>query len=243
MAGAIETIDFVHVGRPKNEVKFCKVCGIELTFETARETRKGSGSLRSTCRECERQQDNERKKAKYKRKHRKLVSRGPAFSEKVNRVGMAAQSGRIETICRPDKEPKQIIVFEDSYCEECGGLIRYDERVERVCSECGLVDSLPVINNQPGSELAGRQLKSYEKTKYDLALHANRDGEYDALGSDNYSIFDKYYAKAYEKVLKTGKKPERKPTKKEILEDDDSLYPRDMGYGKRIKKLLDHYTY
>ena len=44
----IDNIDAIchAVGRPKNNVIHCKVCGIELSFFNCDETKKGSGSLK-----------------------------------------------------------------------------------------------------------------------------------------------------------------------------------------------------
>jgi len=118
----------VHVGRPKNDNKFCE-CGVELTFENTRETKKGSGSLRSICKDCERYKDRASHKANYKKHPHKKVSRGPLFAERPNRVGMAAQNSIVVRV-----DGKHIKLFEDALCEECGGILRYDEHLERVCT-------------------------------------------------------------------------------------------------------------
>ena len=83
------------VGRPRNIAKVCKVCGSELNFQTARETKKGSGSLRSTCLECERGKNRERAASAYVKKHTKKISRGRMFTERPNRFGMAVQDSEV----------------------------------------------------------------------------------------------------------------------------------------------------
>lgn len=171
---------YVHVGRPKNNNKFCE-CGVELTIENTRETKKGSGSLRSMCRDCERDKD----RASHRKKHsQKKVSRGPLFAERSNRVGMAAQN----YVVRKGKD-RRIMVFENALCEECGGILRYDEHLEKVCSECGLVSEPITIFDAPNTEVAGRQLKDYEKSRYDLRIIVNRDGECDNRDSPVYENF------------------------------------------------------
>ena len=176
----------VHVGRPKNDNKFCE-CGVELTFENTRETKKGSGSLRSTCKDCERYKDRASHKANYKKHPHKKVSRGPLFAERPNRVGMAAQNSIVVRV-----DGKHIKLFEDALCEECGGILRYDEHLERVCSECGLV-SESVLFDAPNTEFTSRQLKDYEKSRYSLKIVVNRDKECDIRNSGNSHMVQDIY--------------------------------------------------
>lgn len=219
MAGIIEVDTICQVGRPKNSIKFCKVCGIELTFENCRETKKGSGSLRSTCRDCEREKDKARKKAKAPHK-RKRVSRGSHFTERTNRARMACQVTKIINI-----DHKDFIIFDDRICEECGGIYRYDEQtLERVCESCGLVDCEPVLWGAVG-EFTGRQLKSYEKSKYDLSIEVNRDGQHKEVLTSNTSTYDKEYSAWYSKRLRNPRKGTQRP------------------YEGRIKELLKIYNY
>ncbi len=212
MAGIITEEIISHVGRPRNSVKFCKVCGIELTFENCKETKKGSGSLRSKCRDCEKEQDRARHAGKYRKKHKVLVGRGPLFTEQLNKRRMATQSAILI-----EKDGKQLIFYEDKICEECGGIIRYDEdTLERICEKCGLVDADQVIYNAPNDQFTGKLLKSYEKSRYgNMRIEVNRDSDHDIVQSKNsHLVFDDYqpsiaggtfdpsYSKWYHKTLK-----------------------------------------
>jgi hypothetical protein len=234
------------VGRPKNTNGICKVCGIELNFENARETRKGSRSLRSKCLSCEKAEAQ----SKYIKKGRKRVSRGPIFAERPNLIGMAVQrvkgvrlfskiaSDAICDKCGKNligfKHLKDITIFQDALCDECGGIIRYDEHIDRVCEKCGLMGD-QVIYGFLDMEYAGRKVKSYEITRYDIDFHVNRDAEIDRQHSGNgNTVFNSYepspvarafsleYSKYYEKSLDVGKVPD---------------------YYDRIKKIKGRYRY
>ena len=221
----------VHAGRPKNTIKYCKVCNVELSITNTRETKAGSQSLRSTCIECERAKDRERKQGKYQKKphHGDKISRGPMFAERLNRVGMRAQTATIVQINTKKKEKKtdkivdfvkHVTVFTDMVCPECDGAIRYDEHLERVCESCGLIGEV-VMYDQSNSEFAGRELTPSEKSKYDLKIFANRDSEIDRQHSgDGNAVFNTYtltpvagtfdpqYSKYYKKSLNIVKIPD-----------------------------------
>lgn len=189
MAGIITEEIIAYVGRPRNSVKFCKVCNTELSFENCRETKRGSGSLRSTCRDCEKEKDRAKHKAKYRIKHkRNRVSRGPAFTELLNKRRMAAQSAKFVKI-----DNKDFIIFEDKICEECGGIYRYDElTLERVCESCGIVDCEPVLWDAVG-EFTGRQITSTQKSDYAISYEINRDKEIDVRrANDDELVHDRY---------------------------------------------------
>jgi len=223
-----EDIGFVPVGRPvgrpRSNAKFCKECGIELDFCNARETKKGSGSLRSTCRSCESSRSSARYKARTITKPQKIkkrISRGPVFVERPNLIGMAVQS----VICRENEEgsPRHhhiTFYLEDALCDECGGKIRYDKHLTRVCESCGLIGD-QVIYGFLDMEFAGRTFTSREKSKYDIKFLLNRDGEIDKQRAKNRNtVFNSYepaiavgtyspeYKKYYRKSLDVGKVPD-----------------------------------
>jgi hypothetical protein len=197
-------------GRPKNNNKHCINCGILLTLANARETKTGSGSFRSLCRDCERKKEREHKtplntererqnlvfnhagrlvtlrilvrRLNWLHTKRRHISRGVYFTERLNVVGMRAT------------EP----------CTACGGVMRYDEHLERVCDTCSAVDT--TLTTLEDCEFAGRQLKSYDKSCYSLRVVVNRDKEHDLRGGDDDdqdTVYtrscDIYYTLAYSK--------------------------------------------
>jgi hypothetical protein len=204
-----ENIGFVPIGRPvgrrRSNAKFCKECGIELDFGNARPTKKGSGSLRSTCRSCESAKSNARYKARTSTKPKKItkrISRGPVFVERPNLIGMAAQRVIYHEI---EGSPRHIAYYQDTICDECGGIIRYDEHIDRVCEKCGLMGD-QVIYSSLDMEYGGEKTKQHERSRYDLGYIINRDSEFgrqhDRAGKDPS------YTKYYKKSLDVGKVPD-----------------------------------
>jgi len=128
---------------------------------------------------------------------------------------MAAQ--RI-TYREMEGSPRHIAFYEDDLCE-CGGIIRYDEHIDRVCEKCGLMGDL-VIYGSLDTEYASRKIKSQGRSKYNLDFHINRDSEFDRQ-HDAYPICPGY-TKYYTKSLKIGKVPD---------------------YYGNIKKLNERYRY
>ena len=129
-----------------------------------------------------------------------------------------------------NNKSKYITTFHDKRCDECNGIIRYDEHLNRVCSVCGLIDEITIFD-EPNSEFTGRQWKSYEKSRYKkLYIHVNKDGEFDRQNADNANVVHD----RYEPDLEGGTyNPVYSNYYKKNLEDPK----RNKKYWNRINKI------
>jgi hypothetical protein len=209
-------------GRPQSNNTHCKICGQQLIIGVnARETSKGSGRPRNKCTKCENAgrykrrnpkptklvfDDNDRTitlkiAAKWQPRRTTTIS-----YERLNPVGMSAQIEtpytKVEKWAEVDGTDhyrrKTYFYYEDMVCDECGGIVRFDENYERVCEDCGLVHGTIEVTD---ADVRGWQRSiplSENHRKNGPRFKINRDGEHD----NDKGCADMMYRQLYSRRLK-----------------------------------------
>jgi hypothetical protein len=204
-------------GRPRSQNKICKICGEWLILGVnARETSPGSGRPRATCNQCDNRRRYKPRNPKpttlvfdipaYSEIHTtraglglprierielKLAAkwRPPRLTliqhERPNSTGMSAQIMKEYT----DDDGKPHHYYDHVYCDECGGVVRYDKRGFLVCEDCGLFHSnSPTIEKETLFSQRARNITENERKRWPRVT-TNRYGKFKSDG--DASTFDR----------------------------------------------------
>ncbi len=197
-------------GRPQSRNQICKVCGEWLILGVnARETTKGSGRPRATCNKCDNRRRYKPRNPKpttlafdipaYSEIHATRASLGlPRIErieikitvkwrpprrtwfqyERLNSTGMSAQIMKAYT----DDDGKPHHYYDHVYCDECGGVVRYDKRGFLVCEDCGLFHSnSPTIEKETLFSQRARNITENERKRWPRVT-TNRYGKFKSEG-------------------------------------------------------------
>ncbi len=154
------------------------------------------------------------------------------YYERTNPVGMTVQVEKPYTVKEKWKEVDGIhyyrnstyFYYQDEFCDECGGKLRYDERRERVCEKCGLVHGEAIAPTDADMRGWGSVKETEWRSKNGPRLWWGRDGEHDRRDADDSrQARDNYYSRArkgevvdttrlkLERLLATGQSLRRPP--------------------------------
>lgn len=127
-------------GRPKSNNKFCVVCGIELALDTARENKKGNGSFRKYCKVCEAEKARLKYLSSHQQKDKKYVDLTLSDGRVLIRWFKPSYGQHKQKYYYPLSGEYSSPVHQIfCKCDECGGIVSWEEREELVCRSCGLV--------------------------------------------------------------------------------------------------------
>lgn len=167
--------------------KFCSGCGARLTRENSYKNRKRHKSYRRLCKECDkkkriayREKYGQKKRVYYlKAINRESPIEFSTYAKKREFLLLRRQqslgarpaigfSSRVrqqveQVIEERDRETKTVHRYQkESRCNECDGLIRYDDRGFKVCESCGLLAELFTLSNELGADQLPNDLPAHE---------------------------------------------------------------------------------